>query len=142
MVVDAMRADFAYSKVKEKPSMPHLQRLLREGKSIAFSAFAHAPTVTLPRIKAIVTGGIPSFIDYVGNLNSPELAEDNLIHQLHRSGKKLVFYGDDTWLKLFPSTFIRSEGTTSFFVSVREETRASCVWGAYLCLFRVGYSRS
>jgi len=31
---------------------------------------------------------------------------------------KLVMYGDDTWLKLFPNTFDRSDGTTSFFVSV------------------------
>ncbi|XP_046445872.1 GPI ethanolamine phosphate transferase 2-like isoform X2 [Daphnia pulex] len=29
----------------------------------------------------------------------------------------MVFYGDDTWLKLFPGKFLRSEGTTSFFVN-------------------------
>ena len=27
-------------------------------------------------------------------------------------------YGDDTWLKLFPGFFERSDGTSSFFVSV------------------------
>ena len=27
-------------------------------------------------------------------------------------------YGDDTWIKLLPNVFHRSEGTTSFFVSV------------------------
>ena len=27
-------------------------------------------------------------------------------------------YGDDTWLKLFPNTFSRVDGTSSFFVSV------------------------
>ena len=27
-------------------------------------------------------------------------------------------YGDDTWLKLFPDTFLRADGTSSFFVSV------------------------
>lgn len=27
-------------------------------------------------------------------------------------------YGDDTWLKLFPDTFSRVDGTSSFFVSV------------------------
>lgn len=27
-------------------------------------------------------------------------------------------YGDDTWLKLFPDTFERADGTSSFFVSV------------------------
>lgn len=31
----------------------------------------------------------------------------------------MVFYGDDTWLKLFPSDkfFLRHEGVTSFFAS-------------------------
>lgn len=29
-------------------------------------------------------------------------------------------YGDDTWLKLFPDTFSRADGTTSFFVSVSD----------------------
>lgn len=31
---------------------------------------------------------------------------------------KLVMYGDDTWLKLFPGLFSRADGTSSFFVSV------------------------
>ena len=31
---------------------------------------------------------------------------------------KLVMYGDDTWLKLFPGVFDRADGTSSFFVSV------------------------
>jgi ethanolamine phosphate transferase 2 subunit G len=114
-----MRAEFAYKDIGGKPSMPHLRNLIQQGKAIPFSAYAHAPTVTLPRIKAIITGGIPSFIDYVGNLNSPELLEDNLIYQLSRAGKRMVFYGDETWLKLFPSAFQRHDGTTSFFVSVR-----------------------
>ncbi len=33
-------------------------------------------------------------------------------------------YGDDTWLKLFPETFDRAEGTSSFFVSVSHVARA------------------
>ena len=27
-------------------------------------------------------------------------------------------FGDDTWIKLFPKLFSRTDGTTSFFVSV------------------------
>lgn len=39
----------------------------------------------------------------------------------------MVFYGDDTWLKLFPGDFFgRSEGTSSFFVSVSRHTR-TCI---------------
>ena len=31
---------------------------------------------------------------------------------------KLVMYGDDTWIKLFPESFDRADGTSSFFVAV------------------------
>ncbi len=36
---------------------------------------------------------------------------------MHLQKKRILFYGDDTWLKLFPNHFTKSEGTTSFFVS-------------------------
>ena len=51
------------------------------------------------------------------NFGSKELQEDNLIEQWKLKGRKLIFFGDDTWLKLFPNHFVRSDGTTSFFVS-------------------------
>jgi ethanolaminephosphotransferase len=38
-----------------------------------------------------------------------------------KGGSKMVMYGDDTWLKLFPETFDRSDGTSSFFVSVSQD---------------------
>jgi len=34
-----------------------------------------------------------------------------------RSNKTIHFYGDDTWLKVFPRRFSRSEGVTSFFAA-------------------------
>ncbi len=52
--------------------------------------------------------------------------------QLQRAGRRLVFYGDDTWLRLFPGHFVRSEGTTSFFVTDYTEVRVcvrSCAHG-------------
>ncbi|KAL2181935.1 alkaline-phosphatase-like protein [Thermothelomyces heterothallicus CBS 202.75] len=77
----------------------------------------------MPRLKAITTGSIPSFLDVVLNLDegdeSSSLAsQDTWLAQMKAKGTgKLVMYGDDTWLKLFPGTFDRAEGTTSFFVS-------------------------
>lgn len=59
------------------------------------------------------------------NFDSAELKSDNLLYQLNSSGYSSVFYGDDTWLKLFPSSFLRSEGTTSFFVSDYTEVTVS-----------------
>ncbi|GFO34827.1 GPI ethanolamine phosphate transferase 2, partial [Plakobranchus ocellatus] len=75
------------------------------------------PTVTLPRIKAMVTGSTSSFADVILNFGSSALEEDNIISQLKAHGQSIVFHGDDTWLKLFPNHFDRSSGTTSFFVS-------------------------
>jgi ethanolaminephosphotransferase len=69
-------------------------------------------------VQALTSGGIPSFMDFLFNFKSQELKEDNIITQFYRNGKKIVFYGDDTWEKLFPNHFIRHEGTTSFFVAV------------------------
>lgn len=68
-------------------------------------------------LQAITTGSIPGFVDVVMNFGSPVLADDNIVTQMKRAGKTVTFFGDDTWLKLFPDHFTRSDGTTSFFVT-------------------------
>lgn len=84
----------------------------------------------MPRVKAITTGSIPSFVDVILNFaesdtSSTLATQDTWLAQLKAkrfgaSGEtgKLVMYGDDTWLKLFPDFFARADGTSSFFVSV------------------------
>ncbi|XP_061490046.1 GPI ethanolamine phosphate transferase 2 isoform X2 [Rhineura floridana] len=67
--------------------------------------------------QALTTGSIPGFTDVIMNLNSPALLEDNLIQQAKTAGKRIIFYGDDTWVRLFPKQFVEYDGTTSFFVS-------------------------
>ncbi|KAL9473876.1 hypothetical protein ACSS6W_008256 [Trichoderma asperelloides] len=77
----------------------------------------------MPRIKAITTGSIPSFVDLILNINEADTsstlaAQDTWLSQLKaKDTGKLVMYGDDTWLKLFPETFDRHDGTSSFFVA-------------------------
>lgn len=101
-----------------------LTSLIRDGVALPFTAHATSPTVTMPRLKAITTGSIPSFLDVVLNLDegdeSSSLAsQDTWLAQMKaKNTGKLVMYGDDTWLKLFPGTFDRADGTSSFFVSV------------------------
>ncbi|XP_075459810.1 GPI ethanolamine phosphate transferase 2, catalytic subunit isoform X4 [Ascaphus truei] len=116
LMIDALRQDFVFGS-KGKQFMPYVTQLLEKGTTHGFIAKAMAPTVTMPRIKALMTGSIPGFIDIVMNLNSPELLEDNLMWQAKQSGKRIIFYGDDTWIKLFPKHFVEYDGTTSFFVS-------------------------
>jgi len=79
----------------------------------------------MPRIKAITTGSIPSFLDVIlnideGDKSSSLASQDTWLAQMKAKGTgKLILYGDDTWLKLFPGTFDKADGTTSFFVAVR-----------------------
>jgi ethanolaminephosphotransferase len=91
----------------------------------------------MPRVKAITTGSIPSFVDVILNFaesdtSSTLATQDTWLAQIKArdfdNGKgKLVMYGDDTWLKLFPDFFARADGTSSFFVSVSALLRSPCV---------------
>ncbi|KAF9329254.1 major facilitator super transporter protein [Podila minutissima] len=107
-----------------------LRSLIDANQALPFTALASAPTVTLPRLKALTTGTVPSFLDAILNIaesdQSSTLAnQDNWIAQLTRSKslrknhdtkqRNIGFFGDDTWIKLFPGQFFRSEGTSSFF---------------------------
>ena len=81
--------------------------------------------MTMPRLKAMTTGSVPSFLDVILNIaesdTSSTLAfQDTWLAQLKARGDQLVMYGDDTWLKLFPGMFGRADGTTSFYVSVSD----------------------
>lgn len=114
MLVDSLRNDFISSPTS---GFSFVRSLLEKGQAYSYKAYAHPPTVTLPRVKALVTGGIPSFSDYLNNFQSSEIDQDNIIWQMQRHSKCVVFYGDETWLKLFPYAFTRHEGTTSFFVA-------------------------
>lgn len=120
MVVDALRSDFVYV---ANSGFEYTQSLIRSGAAVPFTAHATSPTVTMPRIKAITTGSIPSFLDVVlnvdeGDKSSSLASQDTWLAQMKaKPDGKLVLYGDDTWLKLFPDTFDRADGTSSFFVS-------------------------
>lgn len=86
----------------------------------------------MPRVKAITTGSVPSFADLIFNIDETGsgatlAAQDTWLAQIRARGGKLVFYGDDTWLRLFPDGFFaRSDGTSSFFVSVSRTGPGMC----------------
>ncbi|QSZ37854.1 hypothetical protein DSL72_008954 [Monilinia vaccinii-corymbosi] len=137
MVVDALRSDFVFSNnsgflftqrsiAYRSPGSYYtdsFRSLISNRAALPFTAHATSPTITMPRIKAITTGSIPSFLDVILNFaesdTSSSLAtQDTWLAQMKaKGGGKMVMYGDDTWLKLFPETFDRADGTSSFFVS-------------------------
>ncbi|PAA56499.1 hypothetical protein BOX15_Mlig007559g1, partial [Macrostomum lignano] len=79
---------------------------------------ADAPTTTLQRLKALLTGTLPTFIDASANFGGAALREDNLIDQLlgGAANRTAVFMGDDTWLSLLPGRFQRAYPFPSFSI--------------------------
>ena len=73
-------------------------------QSALYRFVADPPTTTMQRLKALVTGSLPTFIDAGANFGAPELTAnvDNIVDQLRRNGRRIVFMGDDTWTSLFP----------------------------------------
>lgn len=120
VVIDALRSDFLY--YNDNSKFHSIHQLINDGKGIGFTAFANPPTVTLPRLKGITTGSTPIFLDAILNViegdDSSNLKEhDSILKQFSLANKKINFYGDDTWLKLFgEDIFNEFEGTSSFFV--------------------------
>ncbi|KAJ2087183.1 major facilitator super transporter protein [Coemansia sp. RSA 1813] len=120
MLVDALRNDFVFG---NNSAMEYTQGLLREGQAVGFTAKALAPTVTMPRIKALMAGTVPNFLDAVLNIAESDTSSslkyhDNLLWQLkHHRNKTINMFGDDTWLRLFPDIFTKTDGTSSFFVT-------------------------
>lgn len=105
--------------------------LIDSGHAIPYIARADPPTVTLPRIKALTTGRVPSFLDAVYNIfdvekhqesgegrSNGQILESWVTQLKYLRNKRVAFAGDDTWLRLFPGVFDHADGTTSFFVSV------------------------
>lgn len=86
----------------------------QEEKTRLLKFIADPPTTTLQRLKGMMTGSLPTFIDIGSNFASPEINEDNLIDQIVRANMSAVFMGDGTWTELFPNRFLRQYDYPSF----------------------------
>ena len=120
-IIDALRSDFVptLKNINETARLPFLEQTMQTN-GLALQSIASIPTVTLPRIKTLISGTMPSFSDYINNLNAYQIQSDNIIQQFHRVGNRIVFYGDDMWGHLFPhesGVATRSNLTTSFFAT-------------------------
>ena len=60
------------------------------GAAVLARFMADAPTATLQRLRALLTGGMPTFFDISRSFSAGALVEDNLLHQLAAQGKRMV----------------------------------------------------
>ncbi|CAF4009305.1 unnamed protein product, partial [Rotaria sordida] len=139
MLIDALRSDYVFNR-NDSFYLKSIEKLEENGKAISVELRSHTPTVTLPRLKALLTGTIPSFWDLIYNYNSTKLELDNILiqYKIKYPSNKIIFYGDDTWIKLFPDKiFSRSQGLQSFFVTDYEQIDINVTNGLYLELNRM-----
>ena len=112
LIIDGARFDFAVpsrdvdavSKRSQKKAPLHsVVELLEEsgGAAELFRFVADPPTTTQQRLKGLLTGGLPTFMDVSNSFGATELAEDNLMAQAATAGRRVALSGDDTWLELF-----------------------------------------
>eukprot|EP00775_Hariotina_reticulata_P010467 gene10467-10625_t len=71
----------------------------------------------MSRLKALLTGGLPTFLDVGQSFSASSLTEDNLLHQLQAQGKKIVVMGDDTWMQLAKDVYTEAHPYPSFDVN-------------------------
>jgi phosphatidylinositol glycan class O len=125
LLIDALRFDFVLPDVRDttnvfyRNQLPIVRHLLqtRSAHSLLYKFIADPPTTTMQRLKALTTGGMPTFIDASDNFDpSQSIKEDNWVWQLVQNGKRIVFMGDDTWTHLYPRHFLRSYPFPSFNV--------------------------
>ncbi|KAI0048438.1 hypothetical protein FA95DRAFT_1557935 [Auriscalpium vulgare] len=113
LVVDALRFDFISPHPPEPHSpyhhnvitLPRELTLKHPRNSFLFNTHADPPTATLQRIKGLVTGSLPTFVDAGHNFGGSSIMEDSIVQQLRAANKSIAFMGDDTWMTVFPDSF-------------------------------------
>lgn len=130
VILDAMRFDFLWSSIAgpsegEGSKMHHYSGKLTAFAEAArdpgartwfYEGVADAPTTTMQRLKALTTGGLPTFVDIGANFNTAAVHEDSWVAQARAAGLRLGLAGDDTWLGLFPGAFAPAHAFPSFDV--------------------------
>eukprot|EP01029_Cantina_marsupialis_P003054 TRINITY_DN1288_c0_g3_i1.p1 TRINITY_DN1288_c0_g3~~TRINITY_DN1288_c0_g3_i1.p1 ORF type:complete len:1037 (+),score=302.64 TRINITY_DN1288_c0_g3_i1:24-3134(+) len=126
LVIDALRDDFTFAQnVEEERApqfvnhLPALDEMLKVSPThnAMYQFVADPPATTMQRLKGLTCGTLPTFIDISDSFTSAAINEDNFIDQAVAAGKTLVFYGDDTWMSLFPEQFKESKPFPSFNVN-------------------------
>ena len=110
LFIDALRFDFVFSSDSNPLfGLPTIESLIENQPSNAklFKFIADPPTTTMQRIKALMTGSLPTFIDAGANMNSFLIEDDNIIQQAHSFNKSTIILGDDTWLSLFDASIVK-----------------------------------
>ncbi|KAL4440775.1 hypothetical protein ABPG74_013756 [Tetrahymena malaccensis] len=104
--------------------------LQQPNNTVILKGFAHPPTYTSTRIKAIVQGNIPTYDQLKSNLGSKEMKSDNIFTQaklnnpfIGEKREKIVCYGTHSIHYIYPNIFDRSAfvGEVNFYEKLQSD---------------------
>jgi len=78
--------------------------------ALLFPLKSEMPTVTVVRIKGILSGILNTVFEFTESLVAGKFTEDNLLYQLHAklgSKARVLFFGDDIWTNQFGKWWTR-----------------------------------
>ncbi|EAR85865.2 type I phosphodiesterase/nucleotide pyrophosphatase (macronuclear) [Tetrahymena thermophila SB210] len=109
-----------------KPNLSILSQIQEKepNNTIYLKAKTDSLTVTGPRLLSLMTGTNPTIMDLIQNVeHSEEIKIDNIPSKMKAANKTIYFIGDDTWVKLFPTSFTYFTDMQSFniFSNGRED---------------------
>jgi phosphatidylinositol glycan class O len=110
LVVDGLRWDVAApggaprAQAGRTLALPRLAALAERRGSLLAPFWADPPTTTQTRLRALLTGSLPAFLEVGASFGGGALAEDNVAASAARAGLRVVHAGDDAWLRLFPAS--------------------------------------
>jgi GPI ethanolamine phosphate transferase 3 subunit O len=87
-------------------------------RTILMPLASEMPTVTLVRVKGMMTGGLNAYFEISENFGSEKVIEDTILHQLKQQypRSKIVFTGDYIWNDMFGDYFDETQPYPSFNV--------------------------
>ena len=97
IVIDALRFDLI-SPDPPSPASPYYHNIVtlpREltasspDRSFLFDSYADPPTTSSQRVKGMMTGSFPSYVEFLSCFRGLPVHEDSFIHQLVDAGKKV-----------------------------------------------------
>jgi predicted AlkP superfamily pyrophosphatase or phosphodiesterase len=75
---------------------------MQVNSSVLLAFRADPPTTTVQRVKALLSGSLPTFVDVGTVFAGARIEEDNVFYQAMQHGMRVGAVGDDTWEQLFP----------------------------------------
>ena len=124
LIVDALRFDYFYynESIVGQEQYPYQNKFVKlheivknnPENFVTIRTYSDGPTWTVQRVRCLVTGSIPPFIQIAQSLGASAAVEDSILSRLSQANKKSYAVGDPLWTELFPDYLVDKYQSHSF----------------------------